>query len=612
MSIKIIFFIFLTISTLTAQTLTFGVFTYRSPEKILKEYQPIADHLSRELNVTIIVKPLSQELLEQEVHEGKIDIIATNPTHYLSLRTQDKTTGSIATLIKRYGTVETPYLGGVIITKVSRKEIRDLEDLRGKTIAIPGKKFLGGYQTQSYELLKNGIDVQDDMKIKNYKNHEAVIKAVLFGKADAGFVRSGILEEMERDKHLNPNELFILNEHHFSHFPLKISTHLYPEWSIVASQKLSADTVAKIAVALYGYHNSSYGYDVISGFTISGDYAQVDQLARTLRIPPYNQAPIFTLNDIWNKYSTTILIVSALIALFMMVQSWMVRKMRFQKAYTHSVLNASPNPMAVSNGNDLIEANQALFDILGYVSLDAFKKEHNCVCDFFQKGDTNEYLLSTMENLTWIEYAQKYPNREHKAKMIIDGKVTFFKVNVSTIQFYKEYRTIAVFTDISSIINQSTTDTLTGLANRLHFNLLFEHAINNALRERSPLSLAFFDIDHFKNVNDTYGHLVGDAVLRHIANKVKGSLRKSDALARWGGEEFVILLPNTSLSSAAGITENIREIIENEFFPVAGHITCSFGVTAIHKNENSNSVLGRVDTLLYNAKTSGRNRVMIG
>jgi len=610
--IKISFFLILTITTLTAQTLTFGVLTYRTPEKILKEYQPIVDHLSRELNATIILKPLSQEVLEREVNEGKIDIIATNPTHYLSLRKQGKTTGSIATLIKRYGTISTPYLGGVIITKADCKEIRTLEDLRGKTIAIPSKKFLGGFQTQSYELLKNRLDVQHDVTTKNYKNHENVVRAVISGQTDAGFVRSGILEEMERDSQLNPKELFILNEQHFSHFPLKVSTHLYPEWSIIASQELSADTVANIAVALYGYHSSKQGYDVISGFTISGDYAEIDELARILRIPPYNQTPAFTLNDIWNKYSTTILIVSALIALFIMVQSWMVRRMRFQKAYTHSILNASPNPMAVTDGKNLADANKALMNTLGYPTLQEFKKEHNCICDFFEEGDTDEYLLPMMDDLTWTEYAQKHPEREHKAKMTIDGKVTLFKVNVSTITLYKEARTIAVFTDISSIINQSTTDALTGLANRLHFNLLFDHAIHNAAREGHPLTLAFFDIDHFKNVNDTYGHLVGDDVLRHIANVVKGSLRKSDLLARWGGEEFVILLPNTSLSAAAGITENIREIIENEFFNVAGRITCSFGVTILHEDESSDSVLGRVDELLYNAKASGRNRVGIG
>jgi diguanylate cyclase (GGDEF)-like protein len=126
------------------------------------------------------------------------------------------------------------------------------------------------------------------------------------------------------------------------------------------------------------------------------------------------------------------------------------------------------------------------------------------------------------------------------------------------------------------------------------------------------LSIVFFDIDHFKNVNDTYGHLVGDEVLRHIARLVKSTLRQSDMVARWGGEEFILLLPDTPLDSAARVAENLRAIIEHETFDVVEHISCSFGVSVLRENETDDELLQRVDELLYQAKTRGRNRVVIG
>jgi len=286
--------------------------------------------------------------------------------------------------------------------------------------------------------------------------------------------------------------------------------------------------------------------------------------------------------------------------------------MKYTDTYAHAILDAVPLPIAVSDGKQLFDANPALLKLLGYPTLEAFKKEHACICDFFEKGDTDDYLLTKMGELTWAEYAQKHPEREHKVKITLGGEERIFSIKVSSVQLGSEYREIAVLSDITSSQQQSTTDALTGLANRLHFNLLFSHAIKSAAREKSPLGLVFFDIDLFKNVNDTHGHLVGDDVLRTIADRVKSTLRQSDLLARWGGEEFIILLPNTPLDSATEIAEKIRQMIENHPFETAGRITCSFGVTQFDPNEDALSALGRIDELLYDAKASGRNRVVAG
>lgn len=613
--IKFFSFLLLFSTLLTAQTLTLGVFTYRTPEKILKEYQPIAEHIAHKLHVNIIVRPLSQEALEQEVSEGKIDIIATNPTHYLSLQKQGKTTGAIATLVKRYNTLITPYLGGVIITRADNTHIRSLSELKGKTIAIPGKKFLGGYQTQAYELLKAGIDMNKDVTTVVVKGHEAVVDAVLLGKVDAGFIRSGIIEKMKNEKKLLPQDLqdlFVIHEQKFSYFPLKTSTNLYPEWSIVVSKKVDIETVSDIAVALYSYKNAEEGADIIAGFTIPRDYGDIDTLARMLRIPPYNTIPFFTIEDIWSKYGIIIIISTSVTLLFLSLLGFLYRKTHFEQKYVQSILDTIPTPIIVSDGHNLISANNVFLDFVEFDTLETFKRHHPCVCDLFEEGDTNEYLHSHVNNITWIEYILKRPEKNHKVKITIRGVIKSFKVNASKV-FYKDLiRFIVVFNDISQLINQSTIDTLTGISNRTHFNLLLKHNLYVVQREKTPLSFIFFDIDHFKSVNDTYGHLVGDDVLRHLANLISNSLRKSDMVARWGGEEFIILLSNTPVQAAVTIAQKLRETIENEEFATVQHITCSFGVTQLLENEEGETLLLRLDQQLYSAKEGGRNRVEVG
>ena len=118
------------------------------------------------------------------------------------------------------------------------------------------------------------------------------------------------------------------------------------------------------------------------------------------------------------------------------------------------------------------------------------------------------------------------------------------------------------------------------------------------------------DIDHFKSVNDRYGHLVGDEILKEVVDEIKSSIRDSDILARWGGEEFIILLPNTSEKNAIIVANKIVRKIENRKFKVVGNITMSCGVSEVTPNDTLNVWFKRVDDALYKAKDRGRNRVV--
>jgi diguanylate cyclase (GGDEF)-like protein len=160
-----------------------------------------------------------------------------------------------------------------------------------------------------------------------------------------------------------------------------------------------------------------------------------------------------------------------------------------------------------------------------------------------------------------------------------------------------------------------TQDFLTGASNRAHFFDTAERECARSRRYGQPLALIGLDIDHFKRVNDTYGHAVGDAVLKTISRECKALLRQSDTFARLGGEEFVVLLPSTDMQHAAQLAERLRAVIAATAIEVGGsslHVTASFGCATTNLTESTPTALvAGADKALYAAKKSGRNRVVL-
>jgi diguanylate cyclase (GGDEF)-like protein/PAS domain S-box-containing protein len=156
---------------------------------------------------------------------------------------------------------------------------------------------------------------------------------------------------------------------------------------------------------------------------------------------------------------------------------------------------------------------------------------------------------------------------------------------------------------------QATTDALTGIFNRQKFSEELHREILEVQRYNHPLSLIMFDVDHFKMINDTYGHLVGDAVLKEITALVLEHIRSVDIFARWGGEEFVILSPNTAVTASQQLAEKLRQMIAQFRFSCPSTITASFGITQFLDDDVADSFINRSDMALYRAKERGRNRV---
>jgi diguanylate cyclase len=170
--------------------------------------------------------------------------------------------------------------------------------------------------------------------------------------------------------------------------------------------------------------------------------------------------------------------------------------------------------------------------------------------------------------------------------------------------------------NLEAVRTESQTDPLTQLANRKFFDTTLEAAIADAREKNEPLSLMMTDIDHFKNFNDSYGHLTGDQVLRLVAAAVKNNVKGQDTAARYGGEEFAIVLPNTVLRSAITVADHIRravmtkELMKRSTGEHLGRVTISIGVATLHKTDSPQALIARTDFSLYAAKRNGRNRVM--
>jgi diguanylate cyclase (GGDEF)-like protein len=157
----------------------------------------------------------------------------------------------------------------------------------------------------------------------------------------------------------------------------------------------------------------------------------------------------------------------------------------------------------------------------------------------------------------------------------------------------------------------SYTDSLTGIANRRIFLESLGGAICFAQRHQTPLSIIMADLDNFKSVNDTFGHNAGDQVLQAFATFLMENSREEDLIARWGGEEFIMMLPGTSAKKATIFAERIRHRLE-EIIPDPGiRLTASFGVSAYRPGETSISFIGRADQALYEAKRLGKDQVIL-
>src|SRR4051812_21013000 len=201
---------------------------------------------------------------------------------------------------------------------------------------------------------------------------------------------------------------------------------------------------------------------------------------------------------------------------------------------------------------------------------------------------------------------------ESLAELVVDviGDVVRANQNLKSKLNTAEGRLQEQAVEIEAHMSRSLTDALTGLPNRREFNERLEERMGAWNRRRDVFSLLLLDVDHFKKLNDRYGHLAGDQVLSTIGRALRGSIRREDAVARFGGEEFAILLPSTSLEDAIQAAQKVREAVARVAIDRNNQqiaVTVSGGLATIESNERVEALIQRADSALYAAKAAGRN-----
>ncbi|MFT3708929.1 MAG: GGDEF domain-containing protein [Archangium sp.] len=203
-------------------------------------------------------------------------------------------------------------------------------------------------------------------------------------------------------------------------------------------------------------------------------------------------------------------------------------------------------------------------------------------------------------------------NDEHIEEPLRLRNGDLIKIGRTIFKFIASNNIEAAYHD--EIYRMTTVDGLTQVFNRRYFEDAIERELSRSRRYSRPLSLVLIDIDHFKKINDTWGHLAGDAVLKDVARTVRTRTRREDVLARYGGEEFALLLPEIDLKGASLLAEKVRKLVEKHTFTFDGEdidVTLSAGVSTVQKKgEDAQELIRKADEKLYEAKSAGRNRVV--
>jgi len=276
------------------------------------------------------------------------------------------------------------------------------------------------------------------------------------------------------------------------------------------------------------------------------------------------------------------------------------------------------NIMVVSSNDEVKYINKLGLKFFAVKRIDEFKTKYKQSINILfleEEGYTNKYTFGKR----WLTKISelKYKDRKIKVKLYshIDDMEQYFYIRVAQL---KKDEFLLAFCDIHDIEleknhlrKQADFDPLTQVYNRVKFNQVFPLAISRALSFDEPFSLILFDIDHFKIINDTQGHPIGDKVLFELARSVNMKITEQDIFARWGGEEFIILAKFLTVKQAATKAEQLRRYIQGHNFGDGLTVTCSFGVTQFESKDTQKSIFQRVDDALYLAKEKGRNCVVV-
>ncbi|MBI5891672.1 MAG: diguanylate cyclase [Nitrosomonadales bacterium] len=618
-----------------AQTVQIGVLAFRPKAEMLKQWQPLEKALKRAIpqhDFRIVTYTYPE--LEQAVSEKRVDFVLTNPAHFILLSRRLGVSAPLATLIIEDNGLPLSAFGGVIFTLAERTDLNELADLKGKRLVTPDLGSFGGYQAQAYELALAGVRLPGDAAIQVVgMPHDNAVYAVLKGGFDAGFVRTGLLESMAREGKLDMSKIRILNRQHIANFPLPLSTRLYPEWPFAALPHADGNISRRVAAALFQLEEDKAATRAIGirGFTTPSDYSQVEELQRELRLPPFDGTPKFTLHDVWTRYywqsvsavSAGLVILLLTISLFLVNRSLKSKsvKLEYETRLRHGLLDAlGEGVYGVNHDGRCIFINPAALRMLGFGEDEVTGYDQHAIFHHHRPdgsvypGHDCPVYLSLIDGQTrsgeewfWRKDGTGFPVAITVSPNLVDGG---------------NKGAVVVFHDITErklnderIRHLAQHDTLTDLPNRALLTDRLQQALSYAKRDKQRVALMFIDLDRFKPINDTLGHVVGDWLLKQVSSRMRECVRDSDTVARVGGDEFVVLLRSIeSTADAVMVAEKIRSAL-NRPFDLAQqslHISCSIGMALFPEHaKNETEMMNYADIAMYQAKQRGRDKVQV-
>lgn len=480
-----------------------GVTAFRDKAITVQEWEPTMAYLSSQLPGTrFVVHPMHLPEFEQALKNKELDFVITNPEHYIIMEVRHGVS-RVATLVKSEGGNLVNRFGGVILTRNDRNDIRTLQDVKGKTIAAVDHTSFAAYLLQ-YDLLKeNGVDLDKDARVTFLGfPQDLSVTAVMEGRADVGFVRSGVLEAMAREGKISLAQIRVISGSSPPDFPFLLSTALYPEWPFAAAPHVPFEVTNQVAAALLLMPPDSLAAKKARyhRWATPVEYQSVQNLMRRHRIYPFDAPEKITARDVFYQYSSYIFLITAALAL------------------TLAIL----------------------------------------------------YIRSR-------------------------------RLNIALQRSRKQLSELALH------------DTLTGLPNRNLLDRDLERAIAQSERTGTELAVCMIDLDGFKPINDKWGHKVGDRVLQEVANRLSGVLRVGDTVARWGGDEFVLLLTgNGTRSHLSEIVERVLASVARRLDCCDAQVTASVGVCIYGATEaTAEETLKRADEAMYRAKKNGGNQFSV-
>jgi diguanylate cyclase (GGDEF)-like protein/PAS domain S-box-containing protein len=605
-----------------AKNLRLGVLSFRPKEIAAKQWLPLAQQLQRVLpDYTVELLPMTTLAeLDKAATENQLDFILTNPEQYILLKNK-LAMRAIATLINVENGHPITQFAGVIFVRADRADIQTLTDLNDKHIVAPAENSLGAYLMQRWELEKNHVVAKD----YNFVGlpQDKTVEAVLAGKADAGFVRSGVLESLAREGKITLSDLHVLDEHtrvDDEKLPVLHSTEHYPEWPFIVLQRVNPEVVRKVSLALLTIQSNSHIAKVagIAGFNPPADYTSIEVLMLRLRSHP-EELKYFNFSDFAWHYREFLLIGVAVGLAFLILMAFLIRSnQRFKKVVSENqklllAVEQSPVSIMITDLHTNIEyVNRHFLIITGYQLNEVIGKS----ADFLTSNKVDETLYGEM----WASLKSGKQWRGEIINCRKEGSEYIALTLITPIRQLNERIThyLIIKQDITErkkaeeqIKQLAFYDPLTGLANRRKLFDRLDYSIAISHREHRLFAVFMMDLDKFKAVNDALGHAAGDNLLIQVADRMIQRLRDSDMVARLGGDEFVLVLENLHYPDyAAQVALEIITALTEPFELSKGNcvqIGVSIGISFYPQHgDTPDKLMDHADTALYQAKDNGR------